>query len=371
MNVAILRRLRPRRDQRWPLVAVALSLVAAALIAVTPGPSQRTATLSFTDAVGIYEGSEVRLMGVPIGTVTAVRPGPRDVEVAIAYDADHRLPADVGAIIVAPSVIADRFVQLTPAGAGEGPTLADGARVPVDRTRTPVELDEVLSTTNDLLVALGPDGANGEGSLNRALGVGAEVLRGQGPQVSRMVARMGAAAETLGASSPDLFGTLDHLARVTRTLAERDADVRALSNRLTDVAGFLAEDREQLDAVLVALASSLGEVTRFVRDNRELLVTNVRRLRVVAEALAAQREALEGLVRVIPVALNNLNRAWDAEGQAVRSRANLTQILRDADGLICEAIERAGITLPVEDCEALFGLLGGAGLRGEKTGGAP
>lgn len=343
------------RDRRNVIVVLAVALQVALLLVLTPGRPDRTATLEFASAIGIYEGSDVRLMGVRIGRVTDVDPGATSVTVEIEYDADYDLPDDVGAVIVAPSVIADRFVQMTPAYSGAGARLGDGAVVPLDRTRTPVELDEVFSTMNQLLVALGPRGANQEGALNEALAVAAADLRGQGPALRRLLDRMGDAAGTLGELSPALFATVDDLADFTATLARDDQDVRGLYDRLSDVASFLAEDRRDLAAVLQSLAVSLGEVRGFVHDNRDLVVRNVEHLTRIGRALTAEQVALDSLLRVVPVALNNLNRVWDDDSQAIRSRANLDQILKDLDGLICDAIIRAGVPLPGQLCDRLAG----------------
>ena len=57
---------------------------------------------------------------------------------------DHgvKVPAGAGAVVVAPSVVADRYIQLTPAYTG-GPRLGDHAVIPATRTATPVEIDQL------------------------------------------------------------------------------------------------------------------------------------------------------------------------------------------------------------------------------------
>ena len=54
-----------------------------------------------------------------------------------------------------------------------GAPLADDARIGLERTAVPVELDRIFSSLNDLNVALGPEGANKNGALSRLL-AGAE-----------------------------------------------------------------------------------------------------------------------------------------------------------------------------------------------------
>ncbi len=72
-------------------------------------------TAHFPRAVSIYQGSDVRILGVNVGRVTAVTPEGNSVRVDMEYDASYRVPADAKAVIVTPTLVADRFVQLTPA----------------------------------------------------------------------------------------------------------------------------------------------------------------------------------------------------------------------------------------------------------------
>ena len=83
----------------------------------------------------------------------------------------------------------DRFVQLTPAYSGGG-VLDDNAKLGFDRTATPLELDEIFGSINDLNIALGPDGANkpvanGVGPLTRLLDSTARNFGGQGAEFNK------------------------------------------------------------------------------------------------------------------------------------------------------------------------------------------
>ena len=95
-------------------------------------------------------------------------PAGTDVKVKMSYDAKYKVPADAKAVIISPAIVGDRFVQLTPVYE-EGDVLADGADA---RARTappsPLELDQIYQSLDDLTVALGPNGANKQGALTRA-----------------------------------------------------------------------------------------------------------------------------------------------------------------------------------------------------------
>ncbi|NED81419.1 ABC transporter substrate-binding protein, partial [Streptomyces sp. SID11233] len=83
-----------------------------------------------------------------------------------------KVPANARAVAVAPSVVADRYIQLTPAYT-KGPRLRDGAELPLSRNRTPVEIDQLYDSLTELSKALGPEGANADGALSDLLDTGA------------------------------------------------------------------------------------------------------------------------------------------------------------------------------------------------------
>ena len=110
------------------------------------------------------------------------------MHVTFSYDEKYRVPASAKAAIVAPSLVSDRYVQLLPVYEA-GPALAAGTRIPLERTAVPVELDRVSQSLDDLMVALGPDGANKNGALNELLRTSAANLDGNGDKLNGTVAR--------------------------------------------------------------------------------------------------------------------------------------------------------------------------------------
>ena len=134
-------------------------MVAALLVVFWPGSDKKYVVADFPRTVSLYEGSDVKILGVAVGKVESRRPVRHQGRVKLNYDAKYKVPADAKAAVISPSIVGDRFVQLTPAYKG-GDVMADNARLGVDRTATPLELDEIFGSLNDLNIALGPDGAN-------------------------------------------------------------------------------------------------------------------------------------------------------------------------------------------------------------------
>lgn len=332
-----------RRSARRPgavglLTALVLALLASALLLVSGGGT-RTVVADFDRTVGLFEGSDVRVMGMRIGEVSRITPRGTAVRVEITYDSQYRLPADVKAVVVAPSVIADRFVQLTP-GYVDGPVLASGAVIDQQDTRIPVELDDSLRTTTDLMTALGPDGANTNGALSAALTAVAEVLEGNGAPTREALRDLAAATEVIGGGAEEFSSTVKSLSKVSGTLAAYDDDIRRFNSQLGAVTGSLADDAGELSTLLETLAGTLGEVASFVADNRAALVTDVDRLAAVTTALVNQRAALTEILDIAPLAFTNLTETYDAQAQAVRTRANFGEIIRVVDRVICDALRK-------------------------------
>ena len=153
--------------------------------------------------------------------------------------------------------------------------MGDGARIGLDRTAVPVELDRISQSLDDLLVALGPQGANEEGAFSRLLETGADNLEGQGQAIHDSNRDLSRALETLSGGRNDLFGTVKNLQSFTSMLATNDQQVRRLNKDLATVSTQLNGERDDLSAALKNLAIALNEVSTFVRDNRAGVKTNV------------------------------------------------------------------------------------------------
>lgn len=239
----------PIRGWRRPVAAATVLVTALAVGAVLwkRQEPQRRVVAYFTRAVGVYPGSDVRVLGVRVGEVEAVTPQGRVVRVTMRYDPAVAVPADAQAVIVPPSVVSDRYVQLTPAFTG-GAALPDGAEIPVTRTAAPMEIDEIYQALDDFNRALGPQGANADGALSDLLAAGRANLDGNGDDLHETLDGLSRALDTLSDGRQDLFGSVANLQRFTTALARSDQQVRGFQQQLADVAEQLAGERDELAA---------------------------------------------------------------------------------------------------------------------------
>lgn len=313
-------------------VALVLALLATAGLwyALQRG-SQRTVTAYFTSTVGLYTQNEVTIQGIPVGKVDDIVPQGDVVRVTFKVDNEAPVSADAQAVIVAPTLVSDRYVQLGPTYSG-GPMLADGAVIPVERTAVPVELDRVYQSLDSISRALGPAGANKTGALNQLLRSSAATLGGNGELLKSTITELGGAVGTLADNRANLFATVDNLGQFTNVLARNDGAVRDLNVQLQDISAFLASERGDLSNVLATLPPALDDVARFVRDNRDILRTDVGRLTTITDVLVRQRAALTELSDIAPLALGNLTNSYNATSGTLDVRPVLAPELL-GDGL--------------------------------------
>ncbi|GAA4201026.1 MCE family protein [Actinocatenispora rupis] len=307
------------------------------LAAWRSGPPQRTLTAHFAAAVGIYPNSDVRIMGVKVGTITRVHPEGSTVAVTMTYDAKYKVPATAKAVIVPPSVVSDRYVQLTPGYSGHGALLADHAQLRGARAVVPLELDDVYKALDNLNTALGPDGANKNGSLSNLVGNARKNLQGNGKDLHQTLNDLADALDTLSDGRQDLFGTVVNLQKFTTALAESDDAVRQFNSQLADVSEQLAGERDDLAAALRDLGVALGQVSRFVKNNRQELVNNVDALTDITGVLVKQQKSIMDILDVAPTALSNLNLAYNARSGTLDVRDDVLGPY-DAASYVCSVV---------------------------------
>ncbi len=330
VSAALSRATGTRRD-RWVLgigaVVVAAALAAGGVLLYRAANRGTEITAYFAESIGVYPGSTVRVLGVPVGTVSSVQPDGARVKVMMLLNNGVAIPARADAVVIAPSVVADRYIQLTPAYTG-GPQIAAGAVIPVTRTAVPVEVDQVYASLAKLANAFGPNGANKNGALSALVKTGAANLAGNGGYLRKMIAEFGGLSKTLGNSSGNLFATIAYLQQFTTMLKNNNGQVQLAENQLAQVFGFLASDRQDMSAAISQLAIALNQVKGFVGSNRALIESNVSKLAAITSLLVRERASLAEALDVAPLAADNLVGAYNAASHTLVSRGYLGELIR-------------------------------------------
>ena len=96
-------------------------------------------TAQFDNIGGIADGSDVRLSGVKVGSVSSVTIDPRTFQaiLGLTIRQDLKLPTDTSAVISTGGLLGGQFVTLSPGGAAKN--FQDGGRITLTQSATNIE----------------------------------------------------------------------------------------------------------------------------------------------------------------------------------------------------------------------------------------
>jgi phospholipid/cholesterol/gamma-HCH transport system substrate-binding protein len=250
-----------------------LSAALTVLLSGCVGSGQgRTYTATFSRAVQVFPGGDVRVLGVDVGRIVEVRIEDEGVEIEFTVDDPSvRLPADVEAAIVPASLLGERYVQLFPSYQG-GPTLEEGAGIPLERTAVPAEPDELLRSLQNYLGAIDPQ------TVSRFVDNAARLLEGSGEELNGLIEHGAAVVETLSSKRNDLAGIIVQFERLTRALETRQEGLGRLIKSYNVVARTLTANRGSLEGSIIGLNRMATQLASLLIDHRDPLHQDIRTL---------------------------------------------------------------------------------------------
>ena len=299
---------------RASVILIAVVLILGIIAAVIGWNLYKKATTNsvtayFTQTLALYEGDDVQIMGVRVGSIDSIVPDGDKMKVTFHYDDKYKVPADATASILNPSLVASRTIQLAPPYTG-GPVLEDGAVLGLDRTQVPVEYDDLRNSINRLLTDLGPTPEQPKGPFGDIIESAADGFAGKGQQLNRTLTNLSEALYTLNEGRGDFFSVIKSLALFVNALYQSDQQFVALNDDLAQITNaFTNTDNEVADA-LQDLNELLDTTRGFIDENGEVLATDIQNLSDVTTAILQPqaRDGLETALHAYPnVAANLMN----------------------------------------------------------------
>lgn len=330
------------RRGRVVLAAVLIvTLAAGAAFAVrATGQAQRTViTAYFANSNGIFVGDEVRILGIPVGKIEAIQPEPQRTKITFWVDAKYKIPADANAVILSPSLVTARVIQLTPPYRG-GPLLHHRAVINQDRTAVPVEWDDFRTQLEKLTQTLQPTQPGGVSTLGALVNTSADNLRGQGANIRQTVIELSELMSSLGDHSHDIFATVRNLAAAAETLHDSTGVMEQLNANLATVSTLVTNNPTEVADAVVALDTAASEVTTFVNDNRDTLGTTSDKLASVSSALTASLGDIKQALHLLPTTSANFLNTYQPAQAALTGVLALNNFANPIT-FICGAIQAA------------------------------
>jgi ABC-type transporter Mla subunit MlaD len=187
--------------------------------------------------------------------------------------------------------------------------------------------------------------------------VAASNLAGNGNDIHSTITSVSQFAGTLDDNKSALFQTIQNLQSFTTLLAQHDSDTKAFTDDLAKVGDELNGDRTALGAALSNLNSALGDVTKFVQDNKANLQSNIQALASVTNVLVKDKDLLGKLVDIGALGSTNYTHLYDPGAKAFDGRFALNDITDTPALFICSVL--GSVNVNADQC---IGILKGFGL---------
>ncbi|APA97744.1 MlaD family protein [Nocardia seriolae] len=323
-------------------ITVVLTVVLAAGIGLRlskPEVPTRSYCAEMPDTIGLYQGSAVAILGIPVGRVTEISAHGPTALVRFTVRADRKLPPDVGAVTVSDTLVSDRTLTLIgaePTGPAWNPATC------ITKTLTPKSLSQTFAALTGLV-----DGLNGGGDADRrtALANGLDSLdaatSGTGEEINALIQQLSRAL-----TAPD--AAIGHLGRLLDALTELAHRARSGWPHMQDVATGLPQAFTDIVNLafppIIELVAALTNVLPQANDAIMMLAAPaLKKLDVdnLARLLAAGVGSLTQVIGMAPAVATGFTTALDPDtGQFTLGYAppKLALAQTDSDRL-CAAVQ--------------------------------
>jgi phospholipid/cholesterol/gamma-HCH transport system substrate-binding protein len=260
------------------------------------GPTGGTYRADFSHASGLETGDEVRVAGIPSGTVSRIELDGDAAVVHFDLDPGIALHRDARAAVKLASLLGQNYLEVLP---GDGEPLPAGGTIPTDQTTAAYTISQLVVETNDTLGELDLDAVDAaistlateldadpdatdraltsatalsrlisskDAQLDRLLRSTRAVtgtVREQQDQLENLLVDAGTVATMIERRRDTIRGLLTHGQAVVREISaladENNAEVRELLTQFETVLGTLSQNAEELDLTL----SRLGSMGRY------------------------------------------------------------------------------------------------------------
>jgi phospholipid/cholesterol/gamma-HCH transport system substrate-binding protein len=232
---------------------------------------------SFTSAgEGLQKGSDIKIRGVNIGTVSSITLVDGQALVVMNINAGNQIPVSATATVRAKTLFGEKFIDITP-GDKEASTNPDdfysthGEQLDrCDKSKQPnnscttggFELEQVLADAYPVLKKIDP------AELMTVVHTLAEAGRGLGPNINRSIVNGEKVFDVNAAHDADTRQFLSDLAKVSDQLGVRADDLMQAANDLNIALPTLNSRPDELNSLLVQTARLSDDMADVLRNNQ-------------------------------------------------------------------------------------------------------
>jgi phospholipid/cholesterol/gamma-HCH transport system substrate-binding protein len=292
---------RDRTPLKVGIFTVVMLLVAAGLVVVFGQfrfAAGNTFHATFVEASRLKAGQDVRIAGVPVGSVKKVTLND-DNSVDVEFDVADRyqLYTSTRAVVRYQNLVGDRYLEIT-SGPGELRKLPAGATIAKENTQPALDLDALLGGLRPVLKGL--DG----NKVNEVSNAVIELLQGQGGSLSTLLASTSSFTQDLAARDQLIGDTINNLNAVLGTVDAKGAQFDAAVDQLQQLITGLAQNRDPIAGAIPPLASATSDLTQLLQNSRRPVQGVIENLRPFAQRMDERKADVNKVIE--PLAENYL-----------------------------------------------------------------
>jgi len=223
----------------------------------------------FSDSAGVRNGDIVRVAGVDVGTVTGVSPDFDRGQVVLTWEVDRdvKLGPQTTAELAISTLLGGIYLRL--GGPVTEPYLsslpAKDRRIPLERTKTPSTVSDVLNKTTSAVEQL--DVNNVDKLLNQ-LG---DLTVDSGQDIGKLAQDLAAVSAAINQRSAQLDQLFANTQQISATLASKDQALAMLVDNASVLLDEISKRRDGLATLLGAGADVVTTLSNVISEHRTQL----------------------------------------------------------------------------------------------------
>ena len=275
------------------IFTVVMLLVTAGLVVVF-GEFRFAATnvyhAKFTNASRLRSGQDVRVAGIPVGTVKDVKlMSDNSVDVTFDLNKRYQLYTNSEALIRYENLVGDRYMEITTAASTDEPRkLAPGSTL--TRTEPALDLDALLGGMKPVL-----NGLDGH-KINEITGAVIELMQGQGGALNTILASTGSFTHTLASHDQLIGDVVNNLNTVLATVDDKSEAFDKSVDRLQKLISGLAEGKDSIAGAVGPLAQVETDLTDVLKKTRRPIQGVIENARPLATVLDRRKDELNEVI---------------------------------------------------------------------------
>ncbi|MEZ0051147.1 phospholipid/cholesterol/gamma-HCH transport system substrate-binding protein [Mycobacterium sp. MAA66] len=275
------------------IFTVVMMLVAAGLVVVFGQfrfDASTTYHATFSDASRLRAGQDVRIAGVPVGSVDKVSLNP-DNTIDVKFDVNKRyqLYTSTRAQVRYLNLVGDRYLEIA-SGPGDLRKLPAGATIARSNTQPALDLDALLGGLRPVLKGL--DGKK----VNEISNAIIEALQGQGGTLAEMLSSTSSFTQTLASHDQLIGDVITNLNTVLGTVDAKGAQFNTSIDQLQQLINGLAKGRDPIAGAVGPLSSAEADLTDMLQKSRRPLQGVLENARPFAQRSYQRRGEVDPII---------------------------------------------------------------------------